>query len=535
VSLALAALLVTAAAAPAPGVLAVRLTTIDFRPAVRLLTVEPTPSAAVVREGDEVVVQVSAEAVDPLPLPRVEAPLEGIRVERAAGSTAVRIKVAPEIPFVVGSEPGLLTVIFGEPPSPEDRGPVTPDLYKRLFPSGGVGAGAEGEGEALPEARTEGLAVGRVSLRPYVTASWVDADVLAFDNPTPVRDQYLQVAPGVTASMPLFDGTLAAEYEPRLRFFSQIPQVGETSHFAGVKLELPVGSRTFLRIGHRYTSALLETAVVDPGHEYFYDLSRYHFNATSLLARVDIGPRLFAEGEAGWSWARFDESTTNGFFDYDSRALRAGLGYDLGSDLRAVVSYAYEHIPPSPDREIVETTAHDLTGTFTGQIAPLTKGSVSVGLRHQTSPLATGDSRSFTGVTLGGTLTRELGQGSTAGLEFTRTTDPSGFDQNAYYVNNSVVASLTVNAPFQTWARGSVGWLRNGYPNETAEIGAPRRDEILAWTVGLGRQLGWRAWVRADYRRERRDSNVPGYDVTTDGFVLQLGLGLFGPAGTARP
>jgi hypothetical protein len=52
--------------------------------------------------------------------------------------------------------------------------------------------------------------------------------------------------------------------------------------------------------------------------------------------------------------------------------------------------------------------------------------------------------------------------------------------------------------------------------------------------VGAGREIGWRAWVRADYRRERRNSNLPGYDVTTDGFVVQLGVGLSGP-GPARP
>jgi len=41
--------------------------------------------------------------------------------------------------------------------------------------------------------------------------------------------------------------------------------------------------------------------------------------------------------------------------------------------------------------------------------------------------------------------------------------------------------------------------------------------------------LGWRAFVRADYRRDRRESNVAGYDVTTSGFAIQFGVGLFGP------
>jgi hypothetical protein len=429
----------------------------------------------------------------------------------------------------------MLTVLFGEQPAPELRGPVTPDLYQRLFPTGAQGTGApEGEEPAFERGVAEGIVIGRATLRPYVSASWVDADVLAFDNPIPVRDQYLQVAPGVTASLPLLDGVLAAEYEPRFRFFSDIPMVNETSHFAGARYEAPIGSRVFLRLGQRYTSAILETAVVDPGREYFFDLSRYTLWATTAAARVDLGPRLFGEAEAVWDWTRFDQVQPGGFFDYEHRTLRAGLGYDVGSDLRATVSYAYERIPPSPDRAIVETSAHSLLGTLAGTVAPLTTGSLTVGFRHQTNPLAVAQSASFEGFTLGGSLRRELGHSSSIELSWNRAVDPSAYDTNAYYVTNSLAASLSVPAPFEVWARGSVGWLRNNYPNVAPGLDVPRRDDILGWTAGLGRQLGWRTWVRADYRRERRDSNLPGFDVTTDGFVVQLGVGLFGP-GFSRP
>ncbi len=211
----------------------------------------------------------------------------------------MRVKVAPEVPFEASHEPGMLTVVFGEQPAPELRGPVTPDLYRRLFPTAAEGRAARPRRRRPSTAGARrALVIGPVTLRPYVSASWVDADVLAFDNPVPVRDQYLQVAPGVTASMPVRDGLLAAEYEPRLRFFSDIPLVNETSHFAGLKLESPVGSRAFLRLGYRYTRAILETTVVDPGREYFFDLSRFTFHEVSALARVDLGARLSAEAEA---------------------------------------------------------------------------------------------------------------------------------------------------------------------------------------------------------------------------------------------
>jgi hypothetical protein len=182
----------------------------------------------------------------------------------------------------------------------------------------------------------------------------------------------------------------------------------------------------------------------------------------------------------------------------------------------------------------VESSAHSLLGSLAGSVAPLTSGSVTVGLRRQENPLATGESASFRGMTLGGSVRRELGHSSSVELQLSRATEPSAYDTNAYYVTNSVTAALNVPAPLQVWARGSIVFLRNDYPNDAPGLAAPRRDDILGWTVGLGREIGWRTWVRADYRRERRQSNLPGFDVTTSGFVVQLGVGLFGPGPSGR-
>jgi len=526
----LVAALVATAGAAEPELRAVRLTTLDLRPALRVLTDAELPPGEVVREGELVLIRIPGTAPESLALPKLVPPLEELTLERSAGASVLKVKVAPEVPFEASHEPGMLTVVFGELPAPELRGPVTPDLYARLFPTGAAEAG-----EAAPEGVTgavgaaEGIRLGRLTLRPYVSAAWVDADVLAFSSPVPVRDRYLQLAPGVTASMPVVHGTLAVEYEPRLRFFSSIPEVGETSHFAAARLDLPVGSRTLLRLAHRFTRATLETTVVDPGREYFFGLERFTYNESMALARVDLGARLWAEGEGSLAWNRFEDPQQAGFFDYDHRALRAGLGYDIGSDLRATVSYSYDRLPPSPDRAIVESSAHNVLATLSGEIATLTQAAVTAGLRHQRSPLATGESRSYDGLTLGGSLRRELGRSTVAELQFNRATEPSAYDTNSYYVNNSFVASLTAPLPFEAWVRGGVGWLRNDYPNDAPGLSAPRRDDILGWSVGIGRSLGWRGFVRADYRHDRRDSNVPGFDVTTSGFVIQVGLGLFGP------
>jgi hypothetical protein len=527
----LLAVLAAAAASARPEVHAVRLTTIDYRPALRVLTSENMAPETITREDGEIVVRIPGVAPEDLTLPAVETPIEGLRVEREEAATVLHVKVPVEVPYSASREPGMLTLLFGEPPSPLNRGPVTPELYKLLFPPPAVAEAAgggkeESRPEGGPEGGPEGLSVGRLLLRPYATLSWVDADILAFDSPVPTRTRYLQVAPGLTGTMPLFTGRFAAEYEPRLRFFSDIPEIGTTSHFAGARFEVPVGTRTLVRVAHRYTRAVLETDVVDPGREYFFNLARFTFNQTTVTARIDAGPSLSVDLGASWAWTRFDRADA-GFFDHDSRTFRAGLGYDLRSDLRATVSYEYDRIPPAPDRPVVESSAHNVLTALQGQITPLTSGSLTVGFRHQANPEAPGASGTYTGVTVGGALRRELGFRSALGLALRRSTEPSGFEENAYYVTNQVTASLDVPAPFALWARGSVGFLRNDYPTPDPMTGEPRRDDIWAWTAGMGRQLGWRTWIRADYRRETRRSNVPGYDVTTDGFVVQVGIGLF--------
>ncbi len=529
-TLTLVALTLAAAARAQDGeVRAVRSTTLDFRPAIRVLTSESVPSGEVAREGEFVVLKIAGRAPPGLALPAVDAPLQSIALERDGSVTLVRIKVAPEVPFEASFEPGMLTLVFGELPAPDLRGPVTPELYALLFPAPAAERKDQAPTEGFTGGGAEGLNVGRLTLRPYVSVAYVDADVLVSGSQDPVRDQYIQVGPGVTATLPVRDGMLSAEYEARLRFLSDIPEVGETSHLLGARLELPLGSRTHVRLSHRFTRATLETTVVDPGREYYFDLQRYSYNASTAFTRVDLGSRLWAEAEGGFTWNRFDETGAGGFFDYDNQALRAGLGYDIGSDLRATVSYTYEHMPPSPDRALVETNGHGLIATLGGEIAPLTSASLAVAYRQEDHPLATLESRSWSGFTVSGALRRELGHSGVAEIQATRSSEPSGYDTNAFYLNNSIAASLTLPGPFETWLRGGIGYLRNNYPNDAPGLLDPRRDDIWGWTVGIGRNLGWRAWLRADYRREVRDSNVEAFDVTTDGFVIQMGLGLFGP------
>jgi len=95
-------------------------------------------------------------------------------------------------------------------------------------------------------------------------------------------------------------------------------------------------------------------------------------------------------------------------------------------------------------------------------------------------------------------------------------------------VNDNVGLGVSFPLPFEITGRGGASFFRNDYPNDATTIAAPRRDQSFGWTLGLGRRIGQRAFLRADYRRDRRTSNLPGLDATTSGFILQLGMGLAG-------
>ena len=106
-ALGLVALLAVARAAAAadPELRAVRLTLLDYRPALRLLVDPSLPAGEVVREGDFVLIRVKGAAADPLPLPKVDLPLEELTLVRETDQSVVKVRIAPEVPFEASHEP----------------------------------------------------------------------------------------------------------------------------------------------------------------------------------------------------------------------------------------------------------------------------------------------------------------------------------------------------------------------------------------------------------------------------------------------
>ncbi len=525
------ALLILTAADPAVEVRAIRLTPVSSRLALRVLTSVPVERPDVRREGEEVVVGLGDASAEAATLPPVEPPVEDLRFERGEGGLALHVRVAPEVPFEVVREEALLTVLFGEEQADDLRLRSARELYGQLFPVPlGEGALSTG-GDTARDGSGEGWRLGRVSVKPGLTTSYVDADVVTDTSNDTTRDRYLQLGPTVELAMPVADGSLRASYEPRFRLFSSIPEVGTTTHMVNAGLDLPMGPRVGVRANYHFSHGVLETREVDPGQEYFFDLGRFNRNDVFGAVSVEIGPRMTAEIGAGLNDVGF--SGSDQFFPYRETAVQTGLSYEVRADTKATASYLHHRVPPPDARPLVESTGNDFLFGLDGQIAPLLRGRVELGYRNWSSPGAAVEGQRYSGLLAALALQRQLGASSFVDLRGGRSTDLSNFESNAFYVSTFVDGAVTTPVPFGLTARGAVGYLWNTYRVSDASIGEPREDTILGLAVGLGRNLGPRTYVRADYRRDRRRSNIPGLNVTTDGFIVQFGIG-FAPSGARR-
>jgi hypothetical protein len=378
----------------------------------------------------------------------------------------------------------------------------------------------------LDAPHAEGLQLGRLTLRPSLSAVWADAENALLSTPEPLADQYYEVRPQLVAEMPLGTGRFLGDYEARVRRGSRFAIVDEeTTHLANANLELPFGPNVLSRASGHFARGLLETTEVDPGREYFYQLGRFtRYDAAGGL-RLQTGSRF--DLDLAGSYYSVDVDEQAGFFDYRGWTGGAGLGMELGPRLRAVLGYTYEEIPPDTERVEARMRAH--TGTFSlhGEILPLVTGHLNVGYRDQRNPDAGPGGTHYQGLSATAQVVKEFTRTTNLVLTASRSTPPSAFESNGFFVATLLRGELNFGLPASFIALLGAGYHHNEYRVASPEIGVPREDRLTSWTAGLGRPITDWVLVRADYRYEQRASNLDQFDTDGHALTVQLGLRLY--------
>jgi hypothetical protein len=324
----------------------------------------------------------------------------------------------------------------------------------------------------------------------------------------------------------LWDGHVRASYDPHFRFKSQVQDVNQASHDADAIVQLPIGPSLTLGGNGHYTLTTLQTSSADPGREYFFDLGRFSRTDVTGYAELSVGGSIKARFEAGQGRVRFREQAA--FFSYDQQRMAARLEYALGESTKALLSWGHEHTPPPAARPIDETSSDTFGLDLAGELPMLMQGKIGIAFKNESAPRLTGDAASFHGVVASASLAKEIGRSIRLSLGGGRNTYLSAFQDNAFYVSNSVSGAVDLRLPYAFFARAGASYRHNSYRIVVTGLDSARRDDVWGWTIGIGRTLTRWSYLRFDYGREERNSNLDSLDSHGRMLIVSLGLTPFG-------
>lgn len=523
---------------------AVRLEAQDGRPVVRAVVSGPVRARAEGAGRDVVLVLAGARAADGLLLPDPVAEIQSLAVEQTQEGTRIRIRLERAAEYRLDQEAGIVSLLIGAMGPDSSRRPASDvrDLYAKVLPppppSVAVPEASSGPaGEGIPdrpsEGEGEGLHFGLFRLTPSVAVSYIDADTALLDTPRPVRDRYFQIEPRLACDL----GTpttgsrrFQVVYNPRFRMQSAFAELRHATHILNASIDVPVGPTIIFRASHHYANGLLETTEVDPGREYFFRLTPFTRNQTTGGFSLTTGGRFGFDATGGRDAVRLEDQA--GFFSHRTDTAAGTLNYELGSVSRAFLRYQWDQVPPSAERPIIESRGSSLLFGLTGEVLPLVTGEIVAGYTRLSAPRGGSGGTSFRGMVLEARLRKQFTPSASVSLFGLRDTYPSGFEQNAFYVATGGGVEADLGLPLSLVFRGGVGWQRNAYRVAAAGLAFPRRDDLVSWSAGVGRSLTRWSYLRADYRADERDSNLPAFETNGHVLIVQVGLGYFGSSRT---
>jgi hypothetical protein len=468
----------------------------------------PDAPAVARREGSRVLVEV-ADATPQLALPPPQPPIVRMAFEPARGAgVCLVLELSGPADYEVVRDGRELRLLFAARPADDELAALAQALFPAERPAAGASPLEETRGEAEEP---------RVRLRPTASALYASGSNGFEDGPQPSADSYYEIAPRLEA----LGGPLRLSYEAHLRGGSRHSAVNSTTtHLFDSRLERQLAGDTHLSAHYQFLRGRQQTREVDPGGEYFYGLERFRKHTADLSGRVSLGgaTSLVCGGE--WSRVTFDERRA--FTDYSGWSAHGGLRREIGGQTALELRYTRGEVYAADDPDVAGTTVDAVDASLTGEIRPMLNVHLSAGFGRRESPGAPSAARESKDLQARASIRRELSDSAAITVGYVRARNISAFEGNPSYRTDGVDVQANAPLPFRLSAAASAGWQQNLYPLAVAAIGAPRRDRIYGWALGVGRSLGSRVVAHVEYRWSRRDSNLPGLSSVSDGFVAQV-------------
>jgi hypothetical protein len=240
---------------------------------------------------------------------------------------------------------------------------------------------------------------------------------------------------------------------------------------------------------------------------------------------MDLNERLGVALNGGYDFVQFRDDQTV-FFDYET-IRTGGSFYYRRSPVSSIFGEYVRDITPEPStRPEAKATANAVQLGIQGELSPLLTGTVRAGYAWQ--EFGSGASAlEYRGFVASASLTRYFTDAASILVEAGRQTNLSNFEDNNYYVTNFGTVQFTgpIRQNLQLVTGGSL--YDNRYPLESIEVNENRNDRALAGWVGAAYFFSPLTYFRADYRYERRRSNLDEFQYTSNVLRIVVGVGIF--------
>jgi hypothetical protein len=350
------------------------------------------------------------------------------------------------------------------------------------------------------------------------------------------RDHQILVEPAIEGFVPISQNGLRFDYAFGYRDFRNFEPGDKTSHTINADSQFDFSPIVSLSIRDHFAISSLNPAEYVPGREIIFSDARFRRNHVEGLLNWNATPNNNIGLRGGWNTVGFEDDPSRGepFYDYDQYQFAAFVRRDVSRRTALFVDGSFLRNDTLDPRDIADLRGHEVVAGVETLITPITSGQFSAGYRKETYPRAR--DQDFLGTVFRGSLHKEFSERIRMSLALARSTNPSNFENNAYYVSFGI--GLTY---FHELARNLIfsfapGYQRNSYPLPLDPLppGSPRirdshRVDRLADVAAVLRYTA-SDLVAFDARFDaiRRNSDLPEHRFTNYRISLTLVVGYRG-------
>ena len=380
--------------------------------------------------------------------------------------------------------------------------------------------------DAVGGGASNGILLGRFLFQPLAEFSWIRGDNVTLDADEPFADDAIYAR--AVADFQLIDSenTLDFVYQLRYRKFREFELLKENfSHGFDVRTRVEVSPRMTFDAGNHFLRGTFETTEFDPGQEVFFNVEPFNHNVTEVGLAMDLNERLGVALNGAYNFVRFQGNETT-FFDHETISVGGSFHYRRSPVSSFFGEYVRAITPEPPSRPLAKSTVNAVQAGLQGELTPLLTGTVRAGYSWQEFGEGVGRLE-YRGFIASAGLTRYFSEAASLTFEAGRQTNRSNFEANNYYLTH--FGTVQFNGPLRRNLQlvTGVSLFDNKYPRVSIETLEPRNDGAIAGWVGAAYFFSPLTYFRADYRHERRRSNLDRFQYSNNVLRVIVGVGIF--------